>query len=33
MSIRNFDKTSNCEIDLRKEFDDIVFGIGGIEFR
>lgn len=29
MSIRNFDKTNNCEIDLRKEFDDIVFGIGG----
>jgi hypothetical protein len=29
MSIRSFNKTSSCEIDLRKEFDDIVFGIGG----
>ena len=26
--IRRF-QTENCEIDLRKEFDDIVFGVGG----
>lgn len=29
MTIRNFNRQENCEIDLRKEFDDIVFGIGG----
>ncbi|MAH50887.1 hypothetical protein CMI37_34040 [Candidatus Pacearchaeota archaeon] len=29
MTIRNFNKTSSCEIDLRVEFDNIVFGVGG----
>jgi hypothetical protein len=29
MSVRNFNRSHDCEIDLRKEFDDIVFGIGG----
>jgi hypothetical protein len=29
MSIRSFDESHGCEIDLRKEFDNIVFGIGG----
>ena len=29
MSIRKFNKNGSCEIDLRKEFDNIVFGIGG----
>lgn len=30
MTLRRFNRRNeNCEIDLRKEFDDIVFGVGG----